>query len=590
MFDDVELTAAEIRELAKEARPLIRSGGKWVALDKADLQAAADALLAERATPRSSPAPTCCASRSGSRARRSPAASPSKAAGWAAELLAAASDLSGEPAKAPKGFEGELRSYQAEALAWLGFLDAAGIGGCLALDMGLGKTPTMLAHLLAASDRGPALVIAPPAVVGNWAAEAARFTPGLRVIVHHGPVAPRTTRSPTRSRRPTSSSPPTAPRCATSRPSPRSSGRPSSLDEAQAIKNHTSDTAQQLRRIAARTRVALTGTPIENGLGDLWAILDFTNPGLVGPRPQFIASLSGDEKGGGVAGGAGGRAAAEDALRALNGILVFRRTKLEPEIQAELPDKIDQLDHCAMTAEQIGLYQAVLDRLVLANDLPEGEEPRKGQILAAITALKQICNHPAAYQDDDGPLDGRSGKLARLEEIVDSVFAAGERVLVFTHFAEWGVKLADYLTERMGQTIECYHGGLSRGVRDAWSSDFQDGEGPGALVLSLKAGGTGLNLTAASHVVLYDRWWNPAVEDQARDRAWRIGQTKTVISHRLVCPGTVDERVEEVVEGKRRIADLVLPKSSSLADLDRNQLGAALGIRTDTVLTEEDDS
>src|SRR4029079_5255218 len=360
------------------------------------------------------------------------------------------------------------------------------------------------------------------------------------------------------------------------------------LDEAQAIKNAASETAQQLRRIEARTRVALTGTPIENGLGDLWAILDFTNPRLVGPRPPLIASLSGDELGGGVAGGAAGRAAAEDALRALNGILVFRRTKLEPEIQAELPDKIDQLDHCAMTAEQIGLYQAVLDKLVLANDLPEGEEPRKGQILAALTALKQICNHPAAYQDDDRPLEGRSGKLARLEEIVESVFAAEERVLVFTHFAEWGMKLADHLTKKFDQTIECYHGGLSRGTRDAMVQRFQESEGASALVLSLKAGGTGLNLPAANHVVLYDRWWNPAVEDQARDRAWRIGQTKTVISHRLVCPGTVDERGEEVVEGKRRIADLVLPKSSSLADLDHSQLSAALGIRTDAVLTDED--
>src|SRR4029453_13008488 len=198
-----------------------------------------------------------------------------------------------------------------------------------------------------------------------------------------------------------------------------------------------SETAQLLRTISARTRVALTGTPIENGLGDLRAILDFTNPGLVGPRPQFIANLSRE--------GEPARAAAEDALRALNGILVFRRTKAEPVIAAELPDRIDELDQCAMTPEQIGLYQAVLDKLVLAADLPDGEEPRKGQILAAITALKQICNHPAAYQDDDRPLEGRSGKLARLEEIVESVFAAGERVVVFTHFAEWGVKLAAYL-------------------------------------------------------------------------------------------------------------------------------------------------
>jgi SNF2 family DNA or RNA helicase len=271
----------------------------------------------------------------------------------------------------------------------------------------------------------------------------------------------------------------------------------------------------------------------------------------------------------------------------LNGILVFRRTKSEPAIAAELPDRIDELDRCAMTTEQIGLYQAVLDKLVSGTDLPEGEEPRKGQILAAITALKQICNHPAAYQRDDRPLSGRSGKLARLEEIVATVFAAGERILVFTHFAEWGQRLAEHLTELTGTPVACYHGGLSRTVRDQVIEDFQTGEGPGALVLSLKAGGTGLNLTAASHVVLYDRWWNPAVEDQARDRAWRIGQTRTVISHRLICPGTVDERVEEVVAGKRRIADLVLPKSSSLADLDSSQLRVALGIRPDAVLTED---
>ncbi|HMC70516.1 MAG TPA: C-terminal helicase domain-containing protein, partial [Mycobacteriales bacterium] len=217
----------------------------------------------------------------------------------------------------------------------------------------------------------------------------------------------------------------------------------------------------------------------------------------------------------------------------------------------------------------------------------DGKEARKGEILAAITALKQICNHPSAYQHDDKPLEGRSGKLARLEEIVDAVFGAGKRLLVFTHFAEWGQRLAEHLTARTGIPIDCYHGGLSRTARDRIIEEFQDGEGPGALVLSLKAGGTGLNLTAASHVVLYDRWWNPAVEDQARDRAWRLGQTRTVVSHRLVCPGTVDERVEEIVAGKRHIADVVLPKSSTLADLDTEQLRTALGLRPDALLTED---
>jgi SNF2 family DNA or RNA helicase len=222
----------------------------------------------------------------------------------------------------------------------------------------------------------------------------------------------------------------------------------------------------------------------------------------------------------------------------------------------------------------------------VAGDAGGADEPRQGAILAAITALKQICNHPAAYEDDGRPLAGRSGKLTRLEEIVEAVFSAGERILVFTHFAEWGKRLADHLSEVTGVPIACYHGGLARGARDRLVADFQQGDGPGALVLSLKAGGTGLNLTAASHVVLYDRWWNPAVEDQARDRAWRIGQTRTVVSHRLVCPGTVDERVEEVVAGKRHIAELVLPKSSSLADLDADQLRVALGMRPEALLTE----
>jgi len=439
--------------------------------------------------------------------------------------------------------------------------------------MGLGKTPTLLAHLGLTAGSGTALVVAPPAVVGNWAAEAAKFTPDLKVVVHHGAGR----QAGATLRRSIDDADVVITTYGTAvRDVEQLAEVPWArlvLDEAQIIKNPANETAQQLRRIPSRSRIALTGTPIENGLGDLWAILDFCNPGLVGPRPTFIAQLSGE---------------GEAALKALNGLLVFRRTKSEPDVAAELPDRIDELDHCMMTTEQIGLYQAVLDGLVADANADTGEK-KQGAILAAITALKQICNHPSAYQRDDKPLAGRSGKLTRLEEIVETVFASGERILVFTHFAEWGVRLAQHLTEHTGVPVACYHGGLARGARDKIIEDFQQGTGPGALVLSLKAGGTGLNLTAANHVVLYDRWWNPAVEDQARDRAWRIGQTRTVISHRLVCPGTVDERVEEVVEGKRHIADLVLPKASSMADLDAAQLRAALGLRTDMLLTEEDE-
>ena len=571
-FDDIELTAADIARLVAQAKPLLLSRGKWIAIDRVDLEEAAAALAEREQITQMTGAEIL---------RHTVGLDGSSLAGgivvhgdsWANDILERAKRSSSTIDDAPEGFRGTLRSYQADALTWIGFLDASELGGCLALDMGLGKTPTVLAHLARIAGEGTSLVVAPAAVVGNWAAEAAKFTPNLKVVVHHGAqrsedheIAREVSRADI-----VITTYATAVRDIDALAAIE--WRAMVLDEAQSIKNSTSETAQQLRRVPARTKLALTGTPIENGVGDLWSILDFTNPGLVGPRPAFVAQLAGD---------------GESALRALNGILLFRRTKTEPEVAAELPDKIDELDHCTMTPEQIGLYQAVLDDLIKKAADPN-PDVKKGAILAAITALKQICNHPAAYADDGRPLHGRSGKLTRLEEMLESVFAAGERVLIFTHFAQWGRKLAAHLSEVTGKRIECYHGGLSRTVRDKMVADFQKGTGPGAMVLSLKAGGTGLNLTAANHVVLYDRWWNPAVEDQARDRAWRIGQTHTVISHRLVCPGTVDERVEEVVQGKRHIADIVLPKSSSIADLDAEQLRLALGLRTDELLTDEPD-
>ncbi|HEX9765586.1 MAG TPA: DEAD/DEAH box helicase [Nitriliruptorales bacterium] len=576
VFGDEELTYDQIQELAKQQRPLVRSHGRWVEVDHADLEAAAEAL-AERSEQRKLTGADMLRYGLGLEDVGLSGGISVSGEGWAANLLRSARGVPVEPTSTPHGFAGELRGYQAQALAWLEFLDGAGLGGCLALDMGLGKTPTMLAHLALTQERGPALVIAPPAVVGNWASEASKFVPDLNVMVHHGQnradeeevageVADADVLITTYG---------TALRDIDALAN--ITWGKVVLDEAQVIKNPNTETAVQLRRLGAHNKVVLTGTPIENGLGDLWALMDFVNPGLLGERNAFVAQLSKDTAGTG---------SVEQVLRTLNGVLVFRRTKADPVIASELPDRIDELDHCPMTAEQVGLYQAVLDELVV-NQTAEDGDRKKGAVLAAITALKQICNHPANYTGDDRPLDSRSGKLARLEEIVENVFAADERMLIFTHFASWGERLAEHLTEKLGQDVECYHGGLARGARDRMIKRFQEGEGSGALVLSLKAGGTGLNLTAASHVVLYDRWWNPAVEDQARDRAWRIGQTRTVVAHRLVCPGTVDARVEEVVEGKRRIADLVLPKSSSVGDLDSEQLQKVLGIDLDSVLTDE---
>ncbi len=582
LFDDLELDAAGVAALAAEAKPLVEVRGRWVHLDRADLVAAA-AALAERASITELTGAGLLRQAVGLEGSTLGGPPRIEGTGWAVELLRGSRSSPPAPIPRPDGFVGELRHYQADALGWLAFLDRAGLGGCLAMDMGLGKTPTVLAHLRLDRGNGPVLVVCPPAVLGNWAVEARRFTPSLRVAVHHGPrrlagedIAALAGVSDVV--------------LTTYATAVRDIGtlegiewRRVVVDEAQAIKNPANETAQELRRLRSWSRLALTGTPIENGLGDLWAILDFVNPGLVGGRSAFVEAL------GRVVAGDESRSAGpeEGALQALNGLLVFRRTKAEAEIAAELPDKVDKLDHCGMTAEQVGLYQAVLDRL-LSGGLDDDVNKRKGQVLAAITALKQICDHPVAYLgDDDLPLTGRSGKLSRLEEILADVFAAGERALVFTHFASWGERLARHLSARTGRPIHCYHGGLARTARDQMIEEFQKGKGPGALVLSIKAGGSGLNLTAANHVVLYDRWWNPAVEDQARDRAWRIGQRSTVVAHRLVCPGTVDERVEEIVAGKRRIAGLVLPARSTLGDLDVDQLRAALGLDADGVIEEE---
>jgi hypothetical protein len=592
LFDDLELDAAEISRLAKEAQPLVGVWGRWAPLPGAEVRGAAVAL-AERASITQMTGAEMIRHAVGLEGGSLGGAVRVDGTGWAAELLKGATSHPPTPIDTPDGFAGQLRSYQAEAAGWLGFLDRAGLGGCLAMDMGLGKTPTLLAHVLVDKGHGPALVICPPAVLGNWAAEAARFTRGLKVSMHHGP---RRAEGESIARMAANSDLVLTTYATAVRDIDALSAitwRRVVVDEAQVIKNHTSDTARELRRLQAHSRLALTGTPVENGLGDLWAILDWTNPGLVGGRTAFIENLS--QRAGQETDAVDSkpnpsrRRTEESALRALNGLLIFRRTKNEPEIAAELPDKVDRLDHCSMTAEQIGLYQAVVNGL-LDRGLDGDANKRKGQVLAAITALKQICDHPAAYlgeDDDKDELVGRSGKLSRLEDIVHDVFAADEKILIFTHFARWGEKMATYLSQRTGMEIGCYHGGLTRTVRDQLVADFQGEAGAGALVLSIKAGGSGLNLTAANHVVLYDRWWNPAVEDQARDRAWRIGQQNTVMCHRLVCPGTVDERVEEIVAGKRRVAGMVLPARSSLGDLDADQLRVALGLRDDELVEDE---
>ena len=485
---------------------------------------------------------------------------------WIRNLLAGLPDERLDETHESPGFVGELRHYQRRALSWLQFLAKLGLGGCLADDMGLGKTATTLAHLL---DRpGPHLVVCPLSVVRNWSQEAARFTPKLDVTIHHG--ANRTQGLADDSLFETD--PQRQLVITTYGLLPRDLEHLGDiewstvvLDEAQMVKNPNTKAARAVRQLHAHQKLALTGTPVENRLSELWSILDAVNPGLLGSlqkfREQFSSPIErhGDE-------------VAAARLRRLTQPFVLRRTKADKRLLPDLPDKIEQIAYAKLTREQATLYQQVVDQLLADAEQTDGMK-RRGLVLAALMRLKQICNHPAHALSDGSRLAGRSGKLTRFDELVTELLDAGERALVFTQFREMGELLRTHVSEQFHFDSPFLHGGVSRGGRDRMVDSFQAGTGPPLLLVSLKAGGTGLNLTAASQVIHYDRWWNPAVEDQATDRAWRIGQHRTVNVHKLVCEGTVEERIGVVIDDKRKLADAVVGTGEAwLSELSTDEL------------------
>lgn len=477
----------------------------------------------------------------------------------------------------PPGFTGHLRPYQQRAVAWIELLERAGLGACLADDMGLGKTATVLALLQseragarARRSPGPTLVVCPTSVVGNWRAEAERFTPELVVVVHHGASRRRgdalaahvagadvvITTYPLVERD----------RAALS----GVSWHRIVLDEAQQVKNPGAKQTRAVRSIPAGRRLALTGTPVENHLGDLWSLMEILNPGLLGTEQSFRERFAVPIE----------RYQAEDAasqLRVLTRPFVLRRLKTDRSIIDDLPDKLEITEHCTLTREQATLYQAVVDEMLERIASAEGIE-RKGLVLATMLRLKQVCNHPAQFLGDGSAVAGRSGKLERTVEILGAVRDAGEKALVFTQFAEMGAMLQRHLQERLGCRVSFLHGGVPRARRDAMVAEVQSPEGAvPVMVLSLKAGGTGINLTAANHVVHYDRWWNPAVEQQATDRAFRIGQRRDVQVRTLVCAGTVEERIAGMIDAKRALADRVVGTGEAwLTELSTDELASVL--------------
>jgi len=486
---------------------------------------------------------------------------------WIRNLLAGLPDERLDETHESPGFVGELRHYQRRALSWLQFLAKLGLGGCLADDMGLGKTATTLAHLL---DRpGPHLVVCPLSVVRNWSQEAARFTPKLDVTIHHGANR-------TQGLGDDDSLFETDPQrrlvITTYGLLPRDLEHLGDiewstvvLDEAQMVKNPNTKAARAVRQLRAHQKLALTGTPVENRLSELWSILDAVNPGLLGSLQKFREQFAGPIE-------RTGDEIAAARLRRMTQPFILRRTKADKRLLPDLPDKIEQIAYAKLTREQATLYQQVVDQLLADAEQTDGMK-RRGLVLAALMRLKQICNHPAHALGDGSRLAGRSGKLTRFDELVTELLDAGERALVFTQFREMGELLRTHVNEQFHFDAPFLHGGVSRGGRDRMVDSFQAGTGPPLLLVSLKAGGTGLNLTAASQVIHYDRWWNPAVEDQATDRAWRIGQDRTVNVHKLVCEGTVEERIGVVIDDKRKLADAVVGTGEAwLSELSTDEL------------------
>jgi non-specific serine/threonine protein kinase len=348
------------------------------------------------------------------------------------------------------------------------------------------------------------------------------------------------------------------------------------LDEAQNIKSIETKQTRAIRGLQARHRVALTGTPVENRLSELHSIMDFLNPGLLGSATGFRERYANPiERYRDVF--------ATRRLRQATGPFILRRLKTDKDIISDLPEKIEMRVDCHLTREQATLYQAVVDEMLEKAEAAVGFE-RAGVILAALIKLKQVCNHPAHLLKDRSRLDGRSGKLARLEEIVDEALAQGDRALCFTQFAEFGHELRAHLQERVGREVLFLHGGTPKAARDEMVARFQSEDGPPLFVLSLKAGGTGLNLTAANHVIHFDRWWNPAVEDQATDRAFRIGQSKNVQVRKLTCVGTLEERIDQLIGEKRDLADRIVGSGEAwLTELDTSQLRELVALSADAV-------
>ncbi|WP_068120651.1 DEAD/DEAH box helicase, partial [Nocardioides massiliensis] len=575
---DDPLTDDELAVLREATTPIVKLRDNWIVIDPETARRARKRLAGRSrgvpAGPALAAALTGVAEIDGAEITVHPGASLERDR---ARLLAASSR---EPVAVPAGLQAQLRDYQRQGLTWLAELTSLGVGACLADDMGLGKTITLIAlhlhrHEVATDESaGPTLVVCPASLLGNWEAEIRRFAPGVPVRRFHG------TRRSLELELSVGADPGfVLTTYGTVRNDTATLGAVRwglvVADEAQHIKNARSATARALREIDSAARVALTGTPVENELTELWAILDWCTPGLLGSRQAFRRVWAAPIE-------LGQEPSKARQFADLVSPFLLRRRKSDPGIAPELPPKTETDHPVRLTREQTVLYDTLVKESMRRIEQAD-EHARRGLVLALLTGLKQICNHPAHYLKQaaaarTGRFAGRSEKVDLVDDLLDSVLAEGGAALLFTQYVAMADLLSDHLTKR-GIPSQLLHGGTPVPQREQMVARFQAGEVP-VFLLSLKAGGTGLNLTRADHVIHIDRWWNPAVEEQATDRAYRIGQTKPVQVHRIITEGTVEQRIAELLRQKRALADAVLSSGeAALTELSDDELHDLVALR-----------
>ncbi|MCL1962436.1 MAG: DEAD/DEAH box helicase [Desulfovibrionaceae bacterium] len=600
-LDGQALSAAEIERLLAQSDGLALIRGKWVEIDRERLRRALGEFEAieQRAAAEGLSFGEAMRLLAGAGIAGETAAaqayadwSETVAGPWLAQMLGQLRAPGGASAQVDPGrlLAGQLRPYQRAGLQWLHLLVTLGLGACLADDMGLGKTIQVLSLLLVLKQKTaphkpshkPSLLVAPASLLANWASEIARFAPGLKALIVHPSALPAGQLKPLGAgdlagidlaitsygflgRTPWLTAMP---------------WRLAIADEAQAIKNPVARQTRAVKQLRADARIALTGTPIENRLGDLWSIFDFINPGLLGSGKQFSSYAKRLA--------AGGAHNPYGPLRALVRPYVLRRMKSDKSIIADLPDKTELKAFCALSRKQAALYQQAVDELAARIEDAEGMQ-RRGLVLSFLMRLKQICNHPSQWLGDHAWAESDSGKFARLREIAEEIASRQEKVLVFTQFKEITAPLEAFLGTVFGRAGLVLHGETAVGRRKDLVRAFQEDEGVPFFVLSVKAGGAGLNLTAASHVVHFDRWWNPAVENQATDRAFRIGQTKNVLVHKFVCQGTVEERIDRLIAEKQKLAGEFLSGDANmnLTEMNNEELLKLVTLDLKTAMKEE---